>query len=157
MLKWIKPGITILFVCIVFLGCVNHTPSVESEKIPGTATTGYHQFDFEDYQPVDAEGYVKKVDNFTIIFDPSASMTEVYEASYECIACHRDYQDPGFAEKHAVRYGGHEFERKNTASVKSNSEADEKPSTVKKADEAYALDCNRCRSEERRVGKECRL
>ncbi len=144
MLKWIKPGITILFVCIVFLGCVNHTPSVESEKIPGTATTGYHQFDFEDYQPVDAEGYVKKVDNFTIIFDPSASMTEVYEASYECIACHRDYQDPGFAEKHAVRYGGHEFERKNTASVKSNSEADEKPSTVKKADEAYALDCNRC-------------
>ena len=62
MLKWIKPGIMILFFCVTILGCVNHAPQVESEKTLGTATTGYHQFDFEAYQPVDAEMVGETVD-----------------------------------------------------------------------------------------------
>jgi len=122
------PGIVILLFGIVFFGCSSHTPPVVDEKVLETASAGYHRFDFEDYQPVDTKGYVKKVDNFTIIFDPSASMTEVYTASYECIACHTDYQEAVYAENHAVKYGGSEF-----------SEKDKKQ---------YAMDCVRCHQDD---------
>lgn len=75
-------------------------------------------------EPVDAEGFVKKVDNFTIIFDPSASMTESYTPSQPCASCHTAFKDLEKAKQHAVRYGGREF--------------------VEAEEEAYYMDCNRC-------------
>ncbi len=144
MQKWIMPKIMMLLFCVVLFGCVNHAPPVAEEKAPEPGKTGYHQFDFKDYQPVDATGYVRKVDNFTIIFDPSASMTEVYTSSYECIACHRDYQDPGYAESHAVKYGGSEFARTNNNVAKTSSGKGDNPQVVEETDEEYTMDCNRC-------------
>jgi len=123
MQKWMKPGIMILF-CILFFGCNKHTPPVVDKAVVDSASTGYHRFNFDEYTPVDTKGYVQKVDNFTIVFDPSASMTETYTSSYDCIACHTDYQDKGYAAKHAERYGGKEF------ALVENQE--------------FAMDCNQC-------------
>ena len=120
----IIPKIITLLFCIIFSGCVDHAPPVVENKVLKATSKGYHKLYFEEYQPVNADGYVKKVDNFTIIFDPSASMTQAYMPSYDCIVCHTDYQDTGYAEKHAVRYGGPEF--------------------AKKDKKQYAMDCNLC-------------
>jgi OmpA-OmpF porin, OOP family len=120
----IIPKIITLLFCIIFSGCVDHAPPVVENTAIKTALKGYHKVYFEEYQPVDTEGYVKKVDNFTIIFDPSASMTQSYMPSYDCIVCHIDYQDTNFAERHAIKYGGREF--------------------AKKDKKQFAMDCNLC-------------
>ena len=117
MRKGIIPRIITLLCCIVFLGCVDHAPPVVEKTVIKTASKGYHKFDFENYKPVDAKGYVQKVDNFTIVFDPSASMTETYMPSYDCIACHTKYQTTTYAERHAVRYGGREFAQKDNKKI----------------------------------------
>ena len=116
---------TVLLFCgIFFLGCVNHAPPVVDETVVKAASKGHHRFAFEEYQAVDAKGFIKKVDNFTIIFDPSASMTEAYKPSQNCITCHTDYQNPDYSERHAIMYGGQEFAKKNQ--------------------KKYAMDCNLC-------------
>lgn len=94
-------------------------PTVDHSEMGATAGH-FHRFSANHYEPVDAEGYVKKVDNFTIIFDPSASMTEAYEPSYDCVACHLDYQEPEFSQNHAIRYGGEMFEGKTNSHLQWN-------------------------------------
>ncbi|CCK81804.1 OmpA family protein [Desulfobacula toluolica] len=117
--------IRVLLCCVLFWGCAGNTaPPVVDESIIQEASKGFHRFDFKKTQPVDTKDFVKKVDNFTIIFDPSASMTEAYTPSNDCTACHINYQDSGFAENHAIQNGGIEF-----------AEPDKKQ---------YALECNRC-------------
>ncbi len=117
-------GILFLFVCIVFPGCTDHSPPVVDSSVVKAASKGFHKFDFDVIEPIDSEGFVKRVDNFTIIFDPSASMTDAYTPSESCASCHADYQNKDVAEKHALKYGGREF--------------------VKVKEEAYYMDCNRC-------------
>jgi OmpA-OmpF porin, OOP family len=124
MQKRIIPKIIILLFCIIFSGCADRTPPVIEKTVLKAASQGYHKLYFHEYKPVNAEGYVKKVDNFTIIFDPSASMTQSYMPSYDCIVCHIDYQDSSYAEKHAIKYGGPEF--------------------AKKDKKQFAMDCNMC-------------
>lgn len=102
----------ILMIFISFSGCSNHSsqPIKETKPIPGLAKAkAFHTFNLEQYEPVDTTGMVKKVDHFAIIFDPSASMTETYETSDDCITCHTKYKDSTFAENHAVEHGGREF------------------------------------------------
>ncbi|SDT86217.1 OmpA family protein [Desulfobacula phenolica] len=114
-----------LFFFIIFLGCAaNTTPPVVDKNVIKTASKEFHRFDFKENQPVNTKEFVKKVDNFTVIFDPSASMTETYTPSNDCIACHTDHQHPEYAENHAVKHGGLEF-------------ADEDK-------RQYAMECNRC-------------
>jgi OmpA-OmpF porin, OOP family len=78
---------------LVFSGCTNRPtqPVVENTKVQKAALETYHSSYFKECQPVDATGMVKKVDNFVIVFDPSASMTTVYEASDGSTADHTDY------------------------------------------------------------------
>lgn len=69
-------GILLLFVFIVFSGgCADHSPPVVDYSVIKSASSGFHKFDFDTYEPFNADGYVKKVDNFTIIFDPSGLPT----------------------------------------------------------------------------------
>lgn len=114
----------VLIFCILFLGCVDHAPPVADKTLQKSKTAGYHRFDLGQAHSVDAAGYVQKVDNFTIVFDPSASMTESYMPSEDCITCHTDYQNPAYAEQHGVKHGGREFARKG--------------------DKVYTLDCSQC-------------
>ena len=121
----IAAGILLLYVCIVFSGgCADHSPPVVEHSVIKSASSGFHKFDFETMEPIDADGFVKKVDNFTIIFDPSASMTDAYTPSESCVSCHTDYQNQDFAQQHALTYGGQAF--------------------AKAEEEAYHMDCNRC-------------
>jgi OOP family OmpA-OmpF porin len=121
----IIPKLMMLFFCIIFSGCADRTTTpVVDKTVVKSASKGYHDLYFEERQPVNADGYVKKVDNFTIIFDPSASMTETYMSSSDCIDCHTDYQNTNYAGKHAVKYGGREFAQKDK--------------------KQFAMDCNRC-------------
>lgn len=117
--------ITIILLSVLLLwGCLQkEAPKVDRAQMGMTAGQ-FHRFSDDDLYPVDTMGYVKKVDNFTIIFDPSASMTEVYEPSYDCVACHIDYQDPEDTQAHAVRYGGEDFQGEDR--------------------QAYAMECSRC-------------
>ena len=109
----IRIFIAIALSVFLLCGCSpKEEPKINDSKMI-TNANHFHRFSDDIFKPVDTEGYVKKVDNFTIIFDPSASMTEVYEPSYDCVACHIDYQSPGFSQNHAIRYGGHEFEGKD--------------------------------------------
>jgi len=117
-------GMICLLICVVLSGCADHTPPVVDSSVVTAASKGFHKFNFENLEPIDAEGFVKKVDNFTIIFDPSASMTGIYTPSESCASCHTDYQNQDFAEKHALQYGGREF--------------------VEAEEDAYYMDCNRC-------------
>jgi OmpA-OmpF porin, OOP family len=145
MRNWMKPGTTMLLLYLVFLGCATHkSPPAEETKLPELPVTGYHQFGFESYQPIDTEGYVKKVDNFTIIFDPSASMTEVYEASYECIACHSDFQGADYAESHAVRYGGDMFAAKKVTYTENKAGEEDQREKTKTEPKEDPMDCKRC-------------
>ena len=120
----IIPKIMMLLFCIIFSGCADHSPPVVEKTVQKAASNSYHKLYFEEYGPVDTAGYVKKVDNFTIIFDPSASMTQSYMPSYDCIVCHTDYQEPAYAEKHAIKRGGPEFSKKDK--------------------KQFAMDCNMC-------------
>jgi OmpA-OmpF porin, OOP family len=120
----IKVKMAILILCLVVVGCMKQSPPEVNKSVIQNATLKYHRFHIDIYDPIDTTGYVKKVDNFTVMFDPSASMTEVYVPSYECVACHIDFQDQTFAQNHAVKYGGSEFEKKDAV--------------------VYASDCNRC-------------
>jgi len=114
-----------LVVCILFsAGCTKKSPPVVHKDVIKKASKGFHKFDFQSMEPLDAEGFVKKVDNFTLIFDPSASMTNAYTTSESCVSCHTDYQNLEFAQKHALQYGGREF--------------------VEEKKETYYMDCNRC-------------
>ena len=124
MLNRLIAGILFLFACIVCQGCTEHSPPVVDKTVIQSASKGFHKFDFDNIEPLDATGFVKKADNFTIIFDPSASMTDAYIPSGACSSCHTRYQNPDVAEKHALKYGGREF--------------------VKAKEEAYYMDCNRC-------------
>lgn len=103
--------IVMLLLCTFCLGCVNNSSQPKAEKsVRLKASQHYHTFEMDTYQPVNATGYVKKVDYFTIVFDPSASMTEMYTPSYDCAACHTDYQEPVLAQEHAVQHGGAAYE-----------------------------------------------
>ncbi|MCD4675481.1 MAG: OmpA family protein [Desulfobacula sp.] len=118
--------VVFLLTILVFSGCVDRPPqpTVEENAIKKVAPRAYHSFSFNECKPVDKTRMVKKIDNFVIVFDPSASMTETYEASNDCIACHDHYKDSSYAEKHAVKYGGREF--------------------AKQDDKLYTSRCNEC-------------
>jgi OmpA-OmpF porin, OOP family len=113
----IIPVLIAVIFCISFFGCADKAPPVVKEEVRKKTSQGYHKFYVENYKPVDARGYVKKVNNFTIVFDPSASMTEAYIPSYKCIACHTEYQNSRYAEKHAIKYGGREFAKKDKSTM----------------------------------------
>jgi len=110
--------ILLLFFFLIFTGCADQQPKPLSENtaVKKITPNTYHTFNLERYQPVDTTGMVKKIDNFVLIFDPSASMTETYEASDECITCHTNYKDTDFAQKHEVKYGGHTFAERDNQS-----------------------------------------
>lgn len=108
-------AIAMILFSTFFFGCFEQSAKVADKGAVYTAKRSFHTFDMDYYPPLDAEGYVKKVDYFTIVFDPSASMTEMYVPSYDCAACHSSYQDPGFAQSHAVQYGGKPYEGKENA------------------------------------------
>ena len=120
----INTTLVIMMLCLLVVGCMKKSPPEINKSVAQNATLKYHRFNIDDYQPIDATGYVQKVDNFTVLFDPSASMTEMYVPSYECVACHTDFQDQTFAQNHALKYGGREFEKKEAA--------------------VYATECFRC-------------
>ncbi|GEM_PF-993381 len=102
-----------LFCCIVFSGCVNHNPPKIDESVIKSASRLHHTFNTEKYHVVDTTGFVKKVDTFMLIFDPSASMTEMYKTSRDCISCHIKFKNSNYREHHAVKYGSSEFSEKN--------------------------------------------
>jgi len=69
----------------------------------------------EECRPLEVTGnLVKKVDNFMIIFDPSASMTETYVASDKCVACHAQYKEIEYTNRHSVDHGGRKISKKDT-------------------------------------------
>lgn len=105
-----KSKLIMLLVCLAVLGCVQQTKPKPDSSSESSTTGEYHRFDHAGIQPLNARGYVKRVENFTILFDPSASMTEAYTASYDCLACHMAYQDPVHAQSHAVAHGGKTYE-----------------------------------------------
>ena len=123
-MRGIVTKIIILLSCIALLGCAEHPRPAVKKSISRAAASEFHKFTSKGFTPVDTTGYVKKVDYFTIVFDPSASMTQVYTPSYECAACHIDYQESDYSKDHAITHGGSEFEGKKN--------------------EQYAMDCNRC-------------
>lgn len=106
-------SIIILMCCVFLWGCMEKSSPVVDQEATQEAAGTFHRFADNDFKPINTEGFVKKVDNFTIVFDPSASMTEVYEPSYNCVACHIDYQDPDFTQSHAVVHGGEGFSGKS--------------------------------------------
>ncbi len=109
-------NITVLLVCCMVIGCAGTAQKAEDTAPEPAAAeesqSSFHKSQLHDCEPVDTTGYVKKVDNFMLIFDPSASMTQTVTASRSCMSCHTAYQDQKFAEDHAVQYGGREFEKK---------------------------------------------
>lgn len=112
--------VLLLLPFLVFSGCVDRPSKslVENSPIKQVDPHAYHSFNFGEYQPADTTGMVQKVDNFVVIFDPSASMTKTYEASGECVTCHFEFKDSDYLEEHTVKYGGRVF-----------SERDDKPDT----------------------------
>lgn len=102
-----KVGSIILTLFIGLLVCA--APTLGNTDI----TSSLHDIEPYECQQIPSDGLVKKVDNFMIIFDPSASMTETYLASVTCNNCHAPYNDSDYAEQHAVKYGGREFAAKD--------------------------------------------
>ena len=102
-----------LFYCIVLSGCSNNNPPKINQAVIKSASEFHHTFATEKYHPVNTAGFVKKVNNFMIIFDPSASMTELYKTSKDCMSCHVKFKNSSFREHHAVKYGSSEFSKKN--------------------------------------------
>lgn len=122
--------ITVLFSCFFLFGCAGQTaksPGGEN-MVKEVVPSSYHSFDFEACKPADTSGMMKKVDNFMIVFDPSASMTQTYEASSDCLTCHVKFKDSEYAEQHAVEFGGREF--------------------AKQDDKRYTLRCNECHQDD---------
>ncbi|MDY7032612.1 MAG: vWA domain-containing protein, partial [Thermodesulfobacteriota bacterium] len=102
----------ILSFWILISGCSVHNPQSNqkdgSDSKPSTHT--YHLVQLDECAPVElTPNLVKKVDNFMVMFDPSASMTETYVASDECITCHVQYKDIEYASRHSVDRGGPEI------------------------------------------------
>ncbi len=124
MSKKLGYGLILLFNILLIWGCSEKKAPVVDEAVVHQAAGSFHLFSDTAFEPVDDDGFVKKVDNFTIIFDPSASMTETYQPSYDCVACHFDYQNPEFSQNHATRYGGEAFSGKEK--------------------QPFAMDCSRC-------------
>ncbi len=118
--------VTILSFCLFLFGCAGQTPTSPAgeEMVKEDVPSSYHSFDFEACNPVGTIDMTKKVDNFMIVFDPSASMTQTYEASNDCMACHDSFKDSEYAEQHAREFGGREF--------------------AKQDDKHYTLRCNEC-------------
>lgn len=114
----------VFLVCLVVTGCGQQAKPTAGDPSMSSAAAEFHKFDFQGTRPLDVRGYTKKVENFTILFDPSASMTEPYSASYDCVACHMDFQDPVTAKNHAVTHGGKAFKNR--------------------PDEEYAMSCGQC-------------
>ncbi len=102
--------IIILMLFLFFSGCSNRSsqPLQEPDSL-NSKPAKYHTFSLDKFEPVDTSGMMKKIENFAIIFDPSASMTETYEASDDCISCHTAYKNSDFAQTHAQKHGGREF------------------------------------------------
>ncbi len=114
MIKSIKLTITsalLLFCYIIFAGCVNHRPPKVKNSVILHASNFHHTFNIEKYHTIDTTGFVKKVNNFMIIFDPSASMTELYKTSDNCISCHVKFKKITYREQHAIKFGGKEFSK----------------------------------------------
>lgn len=122
--------VTMLSFCLFLFGCTGQTPKSPAREamVNKAVQSSYHSFDFEACKPVDTSGMMKKVDNFMIVFDPSASMTQTYEASNDCMACHDKFKDGEYAEQHAVEFGGREF--------------------VKQDDKLYPMRCNECHQDD---------
>ncbi len=118
--------VTMLSLCFFLFGCAGQTPKspAKEKMVKEVVSSSYHSFNFEACKPVSINGMTKKVDNFMIVFDPSASMTQTYEASNDCMACHDNFKDIDYAKAHAVKFGGREF--------------------AKQDDKQYTLRCNEC-------------
>ncbi len=100
--------LTTLLICCVVIGCTVTPKEAEAPSSPAAqknSSVCFHKAQFHACTPVDTTGYLQKVDNFMIIFDPSASMTEPATAPLDCMSCHTRFQDNEFAEKHAVSHG----------------------------------------------------
>ena len=105
----------VLFWTIIF-GCTTHNspPAQKQNAGPKSQSNNYHIVQLDECKPVEVTGnLVKKVDNFMIVFDPSASMTETYVASDECVTCHVQYKDMEYANRHSVDRGGPEISEEN--------------------------------------------
>lgn len=111
-------SLTALFMFCCFAGCNGagkNAEETEDLKVQGhikRSGSSFHKVDLYDCTPVDHTGYEKKVDNFMVVFDPSASMTQTVTASQLCMTCHDAFKDMNYAEKHSVKYGGREFANK---------------------------------------------
>lgn len=103
----------LLLTLTILFGCpTHHSQPTTKEKI--TPDSNYHLVQTDECKPIEvSDDLVKKVDNFMVIFDPSASMTELYMASIECITCHAQYKEIEFANQHAVTHGGHKIAKQN--------------------------------------------
>jgi OOP family OmpA-OmpF porin len=103
----------LLLTLTILFGCpTHHSQPTTKEKI--TPDSNYHLVQTDECKPIEiSDDLVKKVDNFMVIFDPSASMTELYMASIECITCHAQYKEMEFANQHAVTHGGHKIAKQN--------------------------------------------
>ncbi len=106
--------ILLIIYCSALSGCVNHNPPKVNNSVIQSASEFHHSFDIKKFHTIDPAGLVKKVNNFMIIFDPSASMTELYKTSQNCASCHVKFRDKTYSEKHAVKYGGKKFLAKST-------------------------------------------
>jgi len=75
--------------------------------MPGEATT-FHTVELDQCQPepLSARVVEGKLSHFLMIFDPSASMTEVYVPSAQCATCHDPFRDESYAVTHAQAHGG---------------------------------------------------
>jgi OOP family OmpA-OmpF porin len=101
---------------IILSGCpAHHSQPTTKEKItPKHFRSNYHLVQTDECEPIEvADDLVKKVDNFMVIFDPSASMTETYIASADCIVCHAQYKETEFANQHVANYGGQKIAKQD--------------------------------------------
>jgi len=66
----------LLLTLTILFGCpTHHSQPTTKEKI--TPNSNYHLVQTDECKPIEvSDDLVKKVDNFMVIFDPSASMTE---------------------------------------------------------------------------------
>lgn len=106
----------LVLIWIILSGCLAHNsqPTTKEKITPKHFQSNYHLVQTDECKPIEVtDDLVKKVDNFMVIFDPSASMTETYMASADCIACHAQYKEKEFANQHSVNYGGQKIAKRN--------------------------------------------
>ena len=71
-------GLCLTLICLFFTGCAAKNGYDKSSPEAAIAGSEGTLGQIRNIHPIDMDGYVQKVDNFLVIFDPSASMSVPY-------------------------------------------------------------------------------